>query len=404
MDQDDLPFDMDDDPIPPDQNESTRSDISKLLDQLVDHPAERFRADAAIALRDHIDALGVNDIDQLIRAVVNELDLKVREIVDGTLKLALAHVHSQTKKTVDMLMEDLGSESVETRREAILRLQFFKEPIARATLVTTLENDPDVSMRCFAASGLVHFYGSTVNNAQMKALTQDTDASVCCHAAYALGLKPSTRNVEPLLNALNGSGQNANHPVIRKYLLYVLGEIEDLRVPDPLMNVMKNDQTAFVRRQAARALGMFPGQTSADALWETLTKDTDEMVCKVAAGALSERLHETSYRSVIEAVQNPALATSNRTCIMLLLAKYYQTSAVLKDAAVNPEEIKQTLLALSTQRQDIVLREMSVLMLGLIDELDAPNPGRELFEALRDGAAGSGAEPKRAGENSSGSL
>ena len=93
-------------------------------------------------------------------------------------------------------------------------------------------------------------------------------------------------------------------PVVRRIALLELADLEDENLLPPIVHALRHDDSAEVRREAARVLAAWEGAEVVDALCRTLL-DSDEAVRLAAAQSLSELKEVTSGHVLLEWVANP---------------------------------------------------------------------------------------------------
>jgi HEAT repeat protein len=93
-------------------------------------------------------------------------------------------------------------------------------------------------------------------------------------------------------------------PVVRRIALLELADMEDENLLPPIVHALRHDDSADVRREAARVLAAWERAEVVDALCQTLL-DLDEAVRLTAAQSLSELKEVASGHVLLEWVANP---------------------------------------------------------------------------------------------------
>ena len=102
--------------------------------------------------------------------------------------------------------------------------------------------------------------------------------------ALSLGKIKGEAVVQPLVNALKEDERAA----VRKGAAFALGDVGGALVVDPLIEALRNDKQGIVRQEAAVALGKIKGDKVVNPLLTTLKRDKFEGARKQAAIALRE--------------------------------------------------------------------------------------------------------------------
>jgi len=113
-------------------------------------------------------------------------------------------------------------------------------------------------------------------------------------AAEALGGLGEAQAVEPLVKVLQDEEE-----YVRKKAAEALGNIGDAKAVEPLKEALK-DKEAFVRRKVAEALGKIGDESAIEPL-KTASKDEDAQVCRFATMALKEISAKQEAHNVKEA-------------------------------------------------------------------------------------------------------
>jgi hypothetical protein len=117
-------------------------------------------------------------------------------------------------------------------------------------------------------------------DALIMSLAEDGDGSVRAFAAQSLGKLSDARSVDALLKALDDDDAE-----VRGNAIVALGLIKDDRAVPGLIRLLKAEQTATLRIQAALALANIPGVKSAELL-PVMEEERDERVKMAIAAAI----------------------------------------------------------------------------------------------------------------------
>ena len=117
--------------------------------------------------------------------------------------------------------------------------------------------------------------------------------------ALSLGKIKGEAVVQPLVNALKEDERAA----VRKGAAFALGDVGGALVVDPLIEVLRNDKQGIVRQEAAVALGKIKGDKVANPLLTTLRRDKFEGARKQAAIALREFKPELADDGLVDVLK-----------------------------------------------------------------------------------------------------
>jgi hypothetical protein len=117
-------------------------------------------------------------------------------------------------------------------------------------------------------------------DALIAALAEDGDGSVRAFAAQSLGALADARGVDALLKALDDDDAE-----VRGNAIVALGRIKDDRAVPGLIRILKAEQTATLRIQAALALAGIPGVKPGELL-PVMEEERDERVKMAIAAAI----------------------------------------------------------------------------------------------------------------------
>lgn len=194
-----------------------------------------------------------------------------------------AEINRQTQR--------LGSDDVEQRRDALMRLGSLRRAEASRASKPAL-TDPLPIIRATAAGAVVALPPDEAT-AALVPLLADKDEFVRQQTAYALGLVKSRAAVAPLLERLSLDKMQS----VRAAAVVALGEIEDEAAVVPLANLLsisnvsgsrkKRETNEFILRAAAQSLGQIGSRTAVPVLIEIVGDEASAVdVRREAARAL----------------------------------------------------------------------------------------------------------------------
>ena len=189
-------------------------------------------------------------------------------------------VGEKNGKDVDSLIKDLKDENSTIRADAAKTLGEINDTKAVYPLIQALKDDNE-SVRAEAATSLGNTKDDQAVYPLIQALT-DRKPVVRFEIANAL-VEIGKSAVEPLIQALKDKKENSS---VREYAASALGEINDTRAVDPLIQAL-NDDDSGVRWNSAYALGTIGDVRAVQPLIRAL-KDNDSIVRGFAGIALEK--------------------------------------------------------------------------------------------------------------------
>jgi HEAT repeat protein len=232
---------------------------------------------------------------------------------------------------IDAQVARLRSDETETRRDAVHQLRLMQNAIASRAAMAVLRDKSEVvravaaSAAAFlpdeeAAAALVPLLAFDENKRPrfseksefvrreaafalgearsktsvptlIKTLLKDSELSVRCAAAVALGKIADQRAVETLAQVLNAPKPRkeklqTQYEFLRRSVAKSLGEIGDRRaVPILIQTLRESGNAADIRREAAFALGLIADRAAIDVLRENLNSE-DDLLVEIARNAL----------------------------------------------------------------------------------------------------------------------
>ena len=190
--------------------------------------------------------------------------------------LAQSERMTGTQQEIERQRQRLSSDSIEERRDALMRLANLKRPEASRAAAGGL-NDPSPAVRVMAAHAIVALPPAEVISL-LTPLLQDKLEFVRREAAYALGETHSRAAVELLANLL----QTDKEAGVRGAAAVALGQIgNEAAVPAlaqvlagskaaPKNKKLKGEDNEFVLRAAAHSLGQIRSRAGVEVLIATL--------------------------------------------------------------------------------------------------------------------------------------
>ena len=170
--------------------------------------------------------------------------------------------------------------TVETRRDAAVRLGSLEDRSATAGLVRLLE-DPSEIVRATAAGQLGRREDPTAVPFLASRLGRERRPFVRKEIAYALGAVGDASAASPLATRL----ERERDREVRAAIAHALGELASPLSVAPLVRLV-GDKDDFVRRQAVVALGRIGAGAPVDLLVDRLERDESADVRRHAAEAL----------------------------------------------------------------------------------------------------------------------
>lgn len=208
---------------------------------------------------------------------------------------------TQTASIIERERARLGSQSVEDRIDAALRLGALSRPDASRAVVVALK-DSSPRVRATAVKALRALPAAETSALLLDSLS-DRDEFVRQQTAYALGEANSGAMAETVVTALLAKLETDKSAGVRGAAAVALGQIGDRRAvaalipslsrqrrPEGFLNRVRRRRTSeneFVRRSVARSLGMIGDRSAVPVLIEVLGDERAEMdVRREAARAL----------------------------------------------------------------------------------------------------------------------
>ena len=239
-------------------------------------------------------------VDRLIRQLQDQ-DPNVR----GNAAITLGQIGVGTRDAVPILIQTLQDQKIEgfVRSNAAITLGQIGTEDGVYVLIQALKNDQNTEVRKAAAGALGAIGDKAIDAVPVliQALN-DQDKRVRGSVAYALGqigtpeaIKAVEKAVSTLIQALKN--QDA---AIRANATEVLGMAGESAVP-ALIQALKNDQDATVRKGAILALGSIGSKDTVSALIQALQNDQSAIVRANAAKALDSM--GIIYPEALEAVK-----------------------------------------------------------------------------------------------------
>ncbi len=290
-------------------------------------------------------------------------------------------------KEIDHLIQDLGDEDESVRFRAVWELGEMGEAAVGA-LIEALVSD-DWVVREGAAKALVKIGESAVESL-IKVLSHG-DADGRRRVVWVLGEIGDVRAIEPLIKALTDKDIE-----VRRYAVGALGDIEDLSVVESLVQALSDDDV-YIRRMAAWALGKIGDKKAVKPLIQVLGDD-DGGVRRYAVAALGRIGDKRAVKPLISCLDD--VDTAVRLVTESVLGRLGDPRAVKpltktigdKDERVGIRAARvlgrigkpavESLIQALTDKDDVV-RWRAAWSLGMIGDSRAVSP---LIEALKDEA------------------
>lgn len=189
------------------------------------------------------------------------------------------------------LLTRLAAADEETRLDAAVNLGGLftlvpgaATPAAVAALATALQQDRSPLLRALAARALEMSGSERAAPALLAALPREKDLAARKAIVYALARYPAPQVTQALLSLLKDK-----YVEIRATAAYALAELADPAAAGALIDtlaVRRKDEDAFLRREAARGLGLTGAPAAVGPLVAALAGDKSEDVRREAAEAL----------------------------------------------------------------------------------------------------------------------
>lgn len=280
---------------------------------------------------------------------------------------------SNDQRTVEQLLDTLGSENWVERRAAARELGYRGDLLAVVPLIQALK-DLKSDVRSQAALSLGILGDKRAIDSLIAMFSNPNEAYI---SARALARIKSRRVVKPLI-----AGLKSDNRAIRLSAAEVLGEIGDQRAVDPLIESL-NDENNSVRNSAAVSLGKLKDKRAIKPLLAIL-RDTDEQAQNNTTSALGELSDEEVQASAIIALGN----LRNKKVIRPILKFLTFRNRNLMEAAVLAlgelqarVAVEALLKILNNHDKTNLARHFAAVALGKIGDKRALNP---LISALSD--------------------
>src|SRR3990172_1751965 len=197
---------------------------------------------------------------------------------------------------IDVLIDATSDKQEEVRIEVIQTLGEIGDERAVNPLVYTL-GDESLVVREKSAVALGKLGRPAAVEALISALNSNTNLTIVCAIAEALGQIEDARAVEPLITFLNHK-----ESIIRECTAASLGNLWDSRAVKSLIAAL-NDEQERVRWYAADSLGKIGDPVCVDSLIKLLS-DTSARVRESAVTALGQIGNQQAIESLIKALQD----------------------------------------------------------------------------------------------------
>ena len=197
---------------------------------------------------------------------------------------------------IDVLIDATSDKQEEVRIEVIQTLGEIGDERAVNPLVYTL-GDESLVVREKSARALGKLGRPEAVEALISALNSNTNLTIVCAIAEALGQIEDARAVEPLMTFLNHK-----ESIIRECTAASLGNLRDSRAVKSLIAAL-NDEQERVRWYAADSLGKIRDPACVDSLIKLLS-DTSARVRESAVTALGQIGNQQAIESLIKALQD----------------------------------------------------------------------------------------------------
>lgn len=206
-----------------------------------------------------------------------------------------------SESEVQQLLQALSSEDPCVRELSVRLLGHEEEnPAVREGLLSRLR-DSNARMREIAALGLGQVEGREAVQPLIDAL-RDQEMGVRANAAWALGRIEDGRALRPITGLFGDRSE-----VVRRAAVYAAGHFDDSTSSvSALTRVLRDDESAEVRRAAAWALGQLEARESVDALTSTLGRERDPRVREMIAWALGQIEDKRATSSLVNTMRNDA--------------------------------------------------------------------------------------------------
>ena len=197
---------------------------------------------------------------------------------------------------IGVLIDATADKQEDVRIEVIQTLGEIGDERAVNPLVYTL-GDESLVVREKSARALGKLGRPEAGEALISALNSNTNLTIVCAIAEALGQIEDARAVEPLITFLNHK-----ESIIRECTAASLGKLRDSRAVESLIAAL-NDEQERVRWYAADSLGKIGDPVCVDSLIKLLS-DTNARVRESAVTALGQIGNQQAIESLVKALQD----------------------------------------------------------------------------------------------------
>jgi HEAT repeat protein len=205
------------------------------------------------------------------------------------------------------------------------------------------------------ANGFPHF---AISREQLVELLKSPDPQQRLSAATSLGIRREVAAVSALLEVVERSDELE---AVKVEAIEALGMLRDARVTPRLLDHLRREPAARVRRQMVDVLGELGGEQAGPALRTLLQTEPSPEVRGQAAIALA-RLRAPGARAVLEERLHDEPETPTRLALL-------QGLGLLGDPTALP-----TVLRLFTTATEPLLRQAAALTLGMLGDHQATAP------------------------------
>jgi HEAT repeat protein len=171
--------------------------------------------------------------------------ISMKKILSGLLALFLFLNYGCSLNDTEKYLQELKSENVMVRNNAIYYLGENKEKLAVPMLIELLNNDQPKEIRLNAIEALGKIE-EAISVEALVALLNEEDKEIKMAAVEALGKIKDPKAVKPLINVLNNKD-------IKITALWAIGNIGD-KSAIPHLTKLFDDQDEYVRYNASQSL------------------------------------------------------------------------------------------------------------------------------------------------------
>ena len=225
------------------------------------------------------------------------------------------------------LLAVVDDENADVRRAAIQSLGQIDSSRVLPTVIRALQQDTSASVRRVAAWALAQLGGgSTAVTTLGSVLARDSNAAVREMCAWALG----ELEAQEAIAQLSDAAVRDRAPSVRETAVWALGAIEANASATTLGAVLVNDTSIAVRRTAAWALGQLDLRTAPRGL-VTALNDSDERLRLNASWALSEIHDPLTVPALKAALAKETHKQARRAQLRGILAAGGRTEPMMAD-------------------------------------------------------------------------